>query len=404
MFLTRKEERILSGQSGWVLARAMRLLVALGEAGGAERFVPIKRSQVSGVSYKTAGEPTLELLESLSAEGVSVQTYATLNPAGMDLERWREMGINEGFAEKQRRICSAYERLGVKALCTCTPYLSNNKPRYGERVGFSESSAVAYVNSVIGARSNRHGGLDALSAALVGKVPLMGYLLDENRLSDVLVKVKFKPVSESDYGALGYLVGKSTEMDSVPCYEGLREAARDELKLLGAASAASGSTAIYHVLGVTPEACKTRPLFKGGRPSDTLEVGREDIASVYDELSSSTKCDLVALGCPHCSIEEVKRVALLLKGRRVRRRTRLWVFTSPNVYDEALRQGYVREIQASGGDVFRHTCMVVMPIEDIGITGVATNSAKAAFYIPRMSKCQVKLLSLKDCIEFATYV
>ncbi|MCJ7609708.1 aconitase X catalytic domain-containing protein, partial [Candidatus Bathyarchaeota archaeon] len=180
--MTRTEERMLDGDEGELLSKAMRLPVTLGETGGAKRLARIRRSQVAGVSYKTAGEPTLELLESFASTGTKVKTIATLNPAGMDLERWAQMGISAGFAEKQRRICRAYERLGIRPTCTCTPYLSGNRPAFGEIVGFSESSAVAYSNSVLGARSNRHGGLDALAAALVGRVPLMGYLLDENRL------------------------------------------------------------------------------------------------------------------------------------------------------------------------------------------------------------------------------
>jgi hypothetical protein len=202
LYLSQNDEKMLNGEKGWVLAKAMKLMVTLGEFGGAEKLIPIKRSQVAGVSYKTSGDPTLELLESLAKENVAVKTKATLNPAGMDLERWAEMGISQAFAEKQLRICKAYEKLGVESSCTCTPYLSGNKPCFREVVGFSESSAIAYVNSILGARTNRHGGLDALSAALVGRVPLMGYLLDENRRGNLLVKTNFKPKSESDYAAL----------------------------------------------------------------------------------------------------------------------------------------------------------------------------------------------------------
>lgn len=403
MFLTKLEERILNGEEGEVLARAMRLLVTLGEIEGAQRLIPIHRSQVAGVSYKTAGDATLELLESLVTGGISAKTIATQNPAGMDLERWAEMGVSEVFAEKQRRICLAYERLGIKSTCTCTPYLSGNRPRFGEVIGFSESSAVAYANSVLGARSNRHGGLDALSAALVGRVPLMGYLLNENRLGDIQVNVDCPLVSEADYGALGYFVGKNLEMDEVPVYSRLK-VTRDELKLLGAASAASGSVALYHVLGVTPEARGGRELFKGGKPSEILIFDEKSRQSVYEELSSQAPCDLVALGCPHSSLKEMETVARLLSGKCVKHGTRLWVFTSPLVFEEAERRGYLADIRAAGGDVFRHTCMVVAPLEEMGVTGVATNSAKAAFYVPRMTrnKCHVHLCSLRDCVSLAT--
>jgi len=404
MYLSQGDERILNGEEGWALAKAMKLIVTLGELGGAKKLISIKKSQVAGVSYKTAGEPTLDLLESLAEEDVKARTRATLNPAGMDLERWREMNVPSLFAEKQLRICKAYEKLGVKASCTCTPYLSGNRPCYGECVGFSESSAIAYVNSVIGGRTNRHGGLDALSAALVGRVPLMGYLLDENRRGTLLVKTGFKPRSESDYAALGYFIGKSTKTDDVPVYSGLARASKDELKLLAAASAASGSIALFHVVGVTPEARKNKQILYLDKPRSTIEVTADEVRSVYSELSADAEPDLIAIGCPHCSIDEVRQVSGLIAGRRVEGKVKLWVFTSQRVFSEAERKGYVNIIRSSGGDVFKDTCMVVAPIEDMGFKCVYTNSAKASFYIPRLTnnKCQAGMHPLAECIKIGT--
>ena len=404
MFLSKEEEKILDGEKGWILERAMRLLTAIGDLNNAERLVPITRSQVAGVSYKTVGDPTLHLVEELAKENIRVRTKATQNPAGMDLKRWREMGVPEGFAEKQLRICRAYEKLGVEALCTCTPYLSENRPEFNEVVGFSESSAVAFVNSVVGARTNRHGGLDALSAALIGKVPLMGYLLDENRTGDVHVKVCFKPRNETDYSALGYYVGKEVETSEVPVYDGIKDASLDELKLLGAASAASGSVALFHVLGLTPEARNIREAFGRKKPKYKLEVAREEVQSVYDELSTREKPDLVAIGCPHSSVQELKKIAEIISGKRVKRGIKLWVFTSPKVFEEAEKFGHISTIRSGGGDVFLNTCMVVAPIEEMGFKCVYTNSAKAAFYIPRItkSKCKSAIAPLRKCIEMCT--
>jgi len=404
MFLSKEEENILDGQKGWILERAMRLLTTIGDLNDAERLVPIKRSQVAGVSYRTVGDPTLHLVEELAREKVRVRTEATQNPAGMDLKRWREMGVPEGFAEKQLRICRAYERLGIEASCTCTPYLSGNRPEFGEVVGFSESSAVAFVNSVVGARTNRHGGLDALSAALIGKVPLMGYLLDENRTGNVHVKICFKPKNETDYSALGYYVGKEVETSEVPAYDGIKGASLDDLKLLGAASAASGSVALFHVLGLTPEAKDIGGVFGGGKPKYKLEVTSEDVQSIYDELSTTDEPDLVAMGCPHSSIQELKKIAELVSGRTVKRGIKLWVFTSPKVFEEAEKSGYVSIIRSAGGDVFLNTCMVVEPIEEIGFRCVYTNSAKAAFYIPRITKgkCKSSIVPLRTCVEMCT--
>jgi len=403
MFLTRDVEWLLDGEMGPVLAKAMKLIVTIGDLKGADRLVPIRRSQIAGVSYKTAGEPTLELLESLVNEGVKVRTVATQNPAGMDLERWREMRISPSFAEKQLRICNAYKRMGIEPICTCTPYLSGNAPVQGEAVGFSESSAVAYVNSVIGARTNRHGGLDALSSALVGKVPFMGLLLDENRRGSVLVKVEFKPREKSDYAAIGYYIGKNVTTGEVPLLQGLKNASPDELKLLGAAAAATGSVALFHVLGVTPEARKESVVQKW-KPEETLSMGEDELKNIYDELAMDEPPDLVCVGCPPCSVGEVYEVARRLAGRKTRRGMAFWVFVSPEVYEECVQRGYVDTIRSAGGDVFRHTCMVVAPVEEMGFRRLVSNSAKACFYVPRMTKgkCACGLRSLSQCVKLST--
>jgi predicted aconitase len=402
MELSREEEQILKGEQGWVKARALQLLITLGELNQASKLVSIQRSQVAGVSYKTAGDATLELIQNLAQENVSAQGIATQNPAGMDLTRWREMGIKPDFASKQLQICDAYQRLGIKSTCTCTPYLSGNCPLRNEIVGFSESSAVAYVNSVIGARTNRHGGLDALSAALVGKVPLMGYLLDENRQGTVQIDVKATLKNYADYAALGYQVGKILSHQEVPIYNGLHGATKDQLKILGAASAASGSVALYHVLGVTPEALDWHKKSSAQKRLEHHEINDGTLHSIYEELSASTKIDLIAIGCPHASLTEIQQVVTLLKDRKVKSDLDFWVFTSPQIYAQAEKQGYSAIIRGAGADIFQHTCMVVMPIEDLGFQSVAVNSAKAAFYIPRMTRgrCRASLRPLNSLKTF----
>jgi len=404
LYLTNQEEMILNGEEGVVLAKAMKLLVTLGDLQGAERFIRINRSQVAGVSYKTVGEPTLELIETLASKKAIVKTFATLNPSGMDLKRWRSMGISRSFAEKQLKLCKAYQRLGIQALCTCTPYLSGNRPSKGEIVGFSESSAIAFVNSVIGARTNRHGGLDALSAALLGKVPFMGYLKDENRLGNVYVKVNFNLRDEADFAALGYFVGKSIRTGEIPVYDGIQRSSISALKLLGAASAASGSVAMFHVPRITPEASSVDDAFGGHDPDYRLIINGRDIWSVYEELSTGKEPDLIAIGCPHCSIQEMGEISKQLSGKKIKKGVKFWVFTSPKVFDISKKKDYVNNIVSAGGRVFVHTCMVVMPIEEMGFKCIYSNSAKAAFYIPRMTKgkCESRLLSLAECIRLST--
>src|SRR5665647_1641967 len=206
MYLDPEEEKILAGENGETRQRMMELLVALGKVFGAERLVGIKSAQVSGASYKTIGEYGLEWLSSLDARAV---VPAVLNPIGMPRERWQEMGVEPEFAERQQAVIAAYERLGVNLECTCTPYYLH-ETSFGDHLAWSESSAVSYANSVIGARTNREGGPGALAEALIGKTPCYGLHLEKNRNPQVIIEVKpdKKDWDISRYGAIGFHVGK----------------------------------------------------------------------------------------------------------------------------------------------------------------------------------------------------
>ncbi|OYT58766.1 hypothetical protein B6U81_07285, partial [Thermoplasmatales archaeon ex4484_30] len=231
----------------------MRLLVRLGDVYNADKMIPVSSVQVAGVSYKSIGDPGLEFLEDFASKGAKVKVLTYLNPAGMDLENWKEMGIDENFAKKQMRIINAFKEMGIVATATCTPYLAGNLPRFNEHIAWSESSAVSFANSVIGARTNREGGPSALAAAICGLTPNYGLHLDENRKPHFLVKVKADLKFNADFGAMGYFIG-SIVKNKIPYFEGIKNANTDHLKALGAAMAASGAVALYHVDGMTPEA------------------------------------------------------------------------------------------------------------------------------------------------------
>ena len=248
MYLSREEEGIYQGEQGETLQRMMEILVALGDIYGADRLVPVKSVQIAGVSYKNIGDAGLEWISDLKG---SVVVPSILNPAGMDLLSWTEMGISEDFAKKQQETIEAYRRLGVSIDCTCTPYqIYDHLACKDDHLAWSESSAVSYANSVIGARTNREGGPSALAAALIGKTPLYGYHLDENRRPTHLVEVDAH-LRGSDFGALGFLVGRIVK-DGVPNFRLRDVPSGDELKSFGAAMAASGSVALYYVENATP--------------------------------------------------------------------------------------------------------------------------------------------------------
>ena len=391
MYLTKEEERILEGEYGEVKERMFRLLVRLGDIYNAEKMIPIGSAQVAGVSYKSIGKPGLEFLEDMANKEAKVSVLTYLNPAGMDLKDWKVIGFPEDFAIMQKKVIDAFRRMGIVITATCTPYLAGNLPHFREHLAWSESSAVSFANSVIGARTNREGGPSALAAAICGVTPDYGLHRDENRKADVLIRVNTNVKTAADFGALGYFVGKQIK-NRIPYFKGINYATTDNLKGLGAAMAASGAVALYHVEGITPEANQVST--KG---LESIEITRNDIEETKKHLNSGEKPDVVILGCPHASIREIMEVAEKVKGKKLKKP--LWICTSRAVKETATIMGLTETIEKSGGRIVADTCMVVSPIERMGFKSTGVNSGKAANYLPGFCKQKVVFGDVDELIE-----
>jgi predicted aconitase len=376
----------------------MEIVVALGQIYGAEDLVPVRSVQVSGVSYKNLGEAGLDFLEEWASEGARAQVPATLNPAGMDMVAWRRLGFSEDFARRQEAVIAAYAALGATPTCTCTPYQVGYVPAQGQHIAWAESSAVSFANSVLGARTNREGGPSALAAAIAGRTARYGLHLDDKRQPTGVVQVRCAVQSEADYGALGYLVGRQLRT-GVPYFQfdqrGQQTLEVHHLKTLGAAMAASGAVALYHVEGVTPEACS------GLQPaSDLVALVVDDLAPAYLALNGpSDDVDLVSLGCPHASLAEIESIASYLDGRQFK--AALWITTARVIQEAAEETGLAQQIERAGGHIVADTCMVVAPVAELGFRAMATNSAKMAFYTPSHSGLSVRFGSMEQCLDAA---
>jgi predicted aconitase len=408
MFLTKEEEKIYNGEYGETLETCMNLLVSLGDIYGAEKLIPISSAQVSGVSYKTIGEKGLEFLKDISNSNIKVSVPTTLNPAGMDLDKYVELRFPKEFAKKQLEVIECFKKMDIEIGCTCTPYLSGNVPVFGSHISWAESSAVSYANSIIGARTNREGGPSALASAILGKTPYYGYHLDENRLPTHIIEVDAEITKLSDYGALGSIVGKIVKngvpyfkfnklnIDDVSSYKSYK------LKGLGASLAASGGVALYHVENITPEAkiVKEKIKIEG---IEKITITDEDIKNEYESLNSAEYPDLICIGCPHCSLEEIKEVVDFIIKNNIDKNNRfkcdLWICTSIHIKSISDRMGYTKIIENAGGKIVCDTCMVVAPVEDMGYKNIATNSGKAAKYIPNFCNGNVIYGDIEEILK-----
>ncbi|MCS7112494.1 MAG: aconitase X catalytic domain-containing protein [Nitrososphaerota archaeon] len=395
MYLSKDEERILKGEYGYAKQKAMEILVALGDLYEAERLIPISSAQIAGVSYTSIGDEGLEWIENLFDGRVEV--LSTLNPLGMDLDRWNIMGIPMEYASKQVRIVEAYMKLGILPICTCTPYLSGNLPTPGSHIAWSESSAVVFANSVLKAKTNREGGPSALAAALIGKTPFYGLHLDENRRPSVSVKVEMDLEEVWEYSVLGFYIGRILKGGVIPFIEGLKECNLDKLKAVSAAMASTGGLNMFtaNVLGdIKPIPCETL--------SFDYSTLKEVIETLPENITDRGSVDIVCLGCPHLSLEELNTIAYLLKGRRVKGDVKLWLFTSRAVYSAAERCGLVDEIVSVGGEIYRDACPALAPLSSIGYKVMATDSLKMWFYGRHLAGVKTLFLPTIECISTAS--
>ena len=384
MNLTRSQERLLSDGTQ-AERKAMGILCALGDLYGAEDLIPITSAHVSGASYKLIGDPGMEFIEDFSRDArVAVPT--TVNPLGTDLAQWRDLGVPPEFAEKQARIARAYEAMGVRPVYSCTPYLLGVRPALGEHVAWSESNAVAFANSVLGARTNREGGPSALAAAVVGLTPNYGLHLDGGRQPTLVIDVRAK-LEGIGFSLLGLLAGKEAG-DGIPYFRGL-SASEGDLKWLGAAAASSGSCAMFHLEKVTPEWRSAST--KGLR---TVRVNAADLRAVKEHYTDGREADLIALGSPQLSVEELNEIASLVDRRPPR--IPVWVFASRMVRDAC--PAAVATLERRGGRVLADTCLEVTLLEH-RFTTVATPSGKGAYYLPSLCRQKVILDDIETLLE-----
>ena len=395
MHLTKEEERIYEGEEGWTKRKAMEIVVAIGDINRASELIPIKTAHVSGASYKTIGD-AFEFINRL--EG-TVEVKSTLNPIGMDVEKWADMGISEEFARKQNQVLAAYKKLGIATECTCVPYLLGRALAKGEHIAWAESSAVLYANSVLGARTNMEGAPSALAAALLGKTPSYGLHQTENREPEIGVCVTCD-LKDADYSALGFLIGNLVG-DKIPLIELSSPASpgKDELKHLSAAIGATGSVGLYHIRGITPEA-GVKEQESTLEPEETITLGKSDLEAVYAEREEP---DVIAIGCPHCSYDELTRIYALLtvegKGRALKKA--FFLFTARALTQRAKR--LIAKIEKYGVKVLSDTCFVVSPaFEDYDC--VLTNSGKMLRYVPLLcGGAKVQLCKTEECVRRGFY-
>jgi predicted aconitase len=403
--LSEKDRALLEGDLGPAARMAMSILVRMAEVVGAREMLDITRAHIDATIY--VGDAGLEFAERLASLGGRVAVPSTLNVSGLDEHHWKEWPVPENWAAKAHRQMVAYEKMGTIPIWTCAPYQTEHRPKLGEQIAWGESNAIAFANSVLGARTERYPDYLDIAAAIAGRVPAVGLHLEENRGGQLVLDLKSIPetiASRDDlYPVLGHFVGKVSG-ERIPVLANLNaRPTEDQMKALGAAAASSGSVALFHIVGVTPEAPTLEAALQGRSAEESIAVELDVLRSARRELGTATgeELDLVVLGSPHFSFEEMKRLAPLLEGRERHPEVTFLVTTSRGVRDVAAAAGLLRTLEAFGGRVTVDTCILATPMLPGTVRRLMTNSGKYALYSPGLLGVEVAYGSLEDCVASA---
>jgi predicted aconitase len=405
MDLSDRDSSMLNGEFGPAAELAMSILTRMAGVRGARRMLDIEAAHIDSTLYM--GDATLEFAEKLAGWGARVVVPTSLNVSGVDEAAWREWAVPAEWADKAQRQMRAYAGMGAQPTWTCAPYQVGFRPKFGQQIAWGESNAIVFANSVIGARTERYPDLMDICAAICGRVPAVGLHLEENRGGQLVFELIDIPDSlqarDIFYPVLGHLIGKIAE-ERIPVIVGLQvEPSEDQLKALGAAAASSGSVALFHLVGITPEAPTLTDALKGASPQATVEVDREALVGAWAELTThdGEELHLVVLGSPHFSLQEFSRLAPLLRDRRRHERIRFLVTTSRAVASLAERAGLIDALRDFGGELTLDTCILTTPMLPESIRVLMTNSAKYAYYAPGLLNTEVVFGGLEDCVRSA---
>ena len=405
MRLSARDRAALSGELGPAPRMAMSILTRIAAVQGADSMLDITQAHIDSTIY--TGAAGLEFAERLASFGARVAVPSTLNVSGVDEHHWREWAVPEEWASKAHRQMQAYRSMGVIETWTCAPYQTQHAPKFGEQIAWGESNAIAFANSVIGARTERYPDLLDICAAITGRVPARGLHLDENRVGQMLLRLREVParLQEDDafYPAFGHLLGQLAG-NQVPVIDGMSVMpTEDQLKSLGAAAASSGAVALFHIVGVTPEAPTLDAAFGSRRPERTIDVTMDMLRQARRELSttSSDSLDLVVLGSPHFSLAEFRALADLVKGKRRHDRVEFLVTTSRAVAEIARAAGVMQAVDSFGARLTVDTCILATPMLPAHVRSLMTNSAKFAYYTPGLLGRDMVIGSLADCVNSA---
>jgi len=401
---------MLAGRRGAAVQSAMSVIVRMAEVTDASDLLPVTQAHIDACALMAPSNH--DFVTRFVEQGGRVAVPTTLNMVSLDLDHWRQLGVPATFASEATRIADAYLELGCVPTWTCAPYQGYLTPRYGQQIAWGESNAIVYANSVLGARTNRYADYMDVCAAIAGRVPNTGLHRTENRKGQVLVRLPKTDIdhwaSPATWAGFGHLIGRRLG-SRVPVIVGLPQtASTDQLKAFGAAAASAGALALFHAVGITPEAPDVETAFHGHPSTESIDVSIAMLRETWDEMSSvkaGETVDAVILGCPHFSYDEFRNLVAAIDEMSpgtLHENVQFIVITHSSAFALAERGGLIDPVRRFGATIMFDTCPFHSPIMADKAQVVMTNSGKAAYYAPGELDARVAFGTVRDCVRSAT--
>ncbi|MDO6589433.1 hypothetical protein DS901_02700 [Loktanella sp. D2R18] len=397
--LTAADKAMLAGEGGVAVQLAMELIQTMATAQGAAKLIDVTRVHIDGCIY--AGPANLTFAAAMADMDARVKVPTTMNAISVDFDNWQSQGVPDLFGTPASNLASAYVAMGAQPTFTCAPYLADDRPVEGENIGWSESNAVIFANSVLGARSVKHPDFFDLFVALTGRAPLSDVYLPKNRQARVRLTVDLpETYDEAIWPLIGWVAGQQAP-DQIPLIEGLGDAGlnEDDLKGLCAAFGTTSAAPMLHIQGITPEG--DRPVMQG---APQIVITADMLASAWETLNSGPEqVDLVALGSPHFSLSETRRFANLMAGQTCAAQTACIITLGRETFVQAETEGLIAALETCGVRILRDLCWcsISEPVFPPHARHLVTNSGKYAHYAPGLSGRSVRFASLADCARAA---
>jgi cis-L-3-hydroxyproline dehydratase len=394
--LTATDRAMLGGSVGDAVKLAMETLCTMAVLQGATRLLDVTRAHIDGCIY--GGLANLCFAERMADLGGQVRVPTTMNAISVDYANWRSQGVTPDFGLPASRLADAYVRMGARSNFTCAPYYAETPPEECENIGWSESNAVIFANTVLGARTTKHPDFLDLFIALTGRAPLAGVYLPENRIARTVIDVEVpKGYDDALWPLLGWLAGKIAP-DRIPILTGIEGLApdQDDLRAICAAFGTTSAAPMLHVAGITPE---------GDNPvavdADHHRITRADLAAAWQQFNTGPdSVDLVALGSPHFSLKETREFSRLMAGQQRHPDTSVIITLGREIRAQAEAEGLVTLLEAAHVQIIPDICWcsITEPVFPPNAKTVMTNSGKYAHYAPGLSGREVRFGSLMECV------